>query len=132
VTKTSSVVLTGSRQKTPPILGVTSSAAGLQCLFPVRDANVIRAPIFELYGSSFLNSPATFNGDVIAPGQGIFYFRHDLVHHSMSAVLRCGLLAPWKIQVACRTSGSFWMGYRPPAARSKCVSCGDLFNPRIM
>jgi hypothetical protein len=66
--------IAGSAFHWGPDLGVTSyQQPGFNASFWFDDANAIQFQFryFALYGSSFLNSPATFNGDVIAPGQSI-------------------------------------------------------------
>lgn len=57
-----------------PDLGVTSyQQPAINGSFWFDDTNALQFQFryFALYGSSFLSKPATFNGDVIAPGQNI-------------------------------------------------------------
>jgi hypothetical protein len=66
--------IAGSAFHWGPDLGVSSyQQPAFNASFWFDDTNAIQFQFryFALYGSSFLNSPATFNGDVLAPGQNI-------------------------------------------------------------
>ena len=66
--------IAGSAFHWGPDLSVTShQQPALDASFWFEDTNAIRFQLqyFVLYGGSFLASPATFDGDVIAPGQSI-------------------------------------------------------------
>ncbi|HTY56758.1 MAG TPA: hypothetical protein VMB26_16250 [Candidatus Binataceae bacterium] len=66
--------IAGSAFHWGPDLGVsTMQQPGIKGTFWFDGINAVQLQFsyFALYGSSFLTSPATFNGDVLAPGQNI-------------------------------------------------------------